>query len=902
MNRQAMAAIFKRDLRAYFGNPTGYVFILLFVVLTGVMARPHTFFTENKANLDLLTAGLPWLLVAFIPAVTMASWATEYRQGTDQLLLTLPAQDPEVVLAKYGACFGIYTIALAFTGVANIVVLEFLGSPDLGLMFATYLGYWLLGGALVAVGMLGSSLTSNQTLGFIVGAIFCAALVAMQWLSPVVAVRWAVPAEVVHELSAVTRFESFGRGVVALEDVLYFVGVAGAALFANTVVIGRRHWTQGSERRTHGVVRLAAVAVAAASGVLFVQQAAARVDITSEGMLSLKPEAKKILASLSEDRPVTVEAWISPQVPGPYVATRDALLRMLRELDARGGDKVHVIVHETKLFSEEAERAETLFKIKPERVEKTDGGRRTSEEVFMGLVFRCGTRELTIPFFHRGLPIQYELTRAIGAVADLERKKVGIVTAGLNIFGGFDFNTMQRSAEWQVIRDLRNQYEVSEVAGTAPIDTSLDVLVVPLATALPQGAIDRIAEYMHQGGNALFFVDPFPISDMEKAPMRPPGAGRNPFQQPRGPDPERGELDPLLHALGASFPKERVVWDGLNPHPEFEFPKEVAFVVPPPADAERPKDDPFEGGGFNQQDPITAGLQELALIYPGEVEAVPLPEVQATPLLRTGPRSGWHRWSEHFQESFFGLQPVPADTRPYQPKDAPRTLALRLKGQMRAPKDTEAMKRGDLGKPFEAIVIADMDLISDSFYSLRRQGDKSLPELDNVTFVANCIDALAGEDAYLALRKLRPRHRPLAYFERLEAELTKQQTSAVEAAKTASKEQLEQAQKRLDQKLEEVQRRTDLDRRNKEIMLRAAREREQRKFDAEKRRIEDEERDAARRARTQAERARSAAIFGVMAVSLGGPVPPVLLLGLIVFIRKTKRERELIPTARRRVA
>ncbi|MCW8138473.1 MAG: Gldg family protein, partial [Planctomycetota bacterium] len=615
-----------------------------------------------------------------------------------------------------------------------------------------------------------------------------------------------------------------------------------------------------------------------------------------------KPEAKKSLARLSEDRPVTVEAWISPQVPGPYVATRDALLRMLRELDARGGDKVHVIVHETKLFSEEAERAESLFKIKPERVEKTDGGRRTSEEVFMGLVFRCGTRELTIPFFHRGLPIQYELTRAIGAVADLERKKVGIVTAGLNIFGGFDFNTMQRSPEWQVIRDLRNQYEVSEVAGTAPIDTSLDVLVVPLATALPQGAIDRIAEYMHQGGNALFFVDPFPISDMEKAPMRPPGAGRNPFQQPRGPDPERGELDPLLHALGASFPKERVVWDGLNPHPEFEFPREVAFVVPPPPDAPRTKDDAFEGGGFNQQDPITAGLQELALIFPGEVEAVPLPEVQATPLLRTGPRSGWHRWSEHFQESFFGLQPIPADQRPYKPADQPRTLALRLKGQMRAPTDTEVMRRGDLGKPFEAIVIADMDLISDSFYSLRRQGDKSLPELDNITFVANCIDALAGEDAYLALRKLRPRHRPLAHFERLEAELTKQQASAVEAAKTASKEQLEQAQRRLDEKLEEVQRRTDLDRRNKEIMLRAAREREQRKFDAEKRRIEDEERDAARRARTQAERARSAAIFGVMAVSLGGPVPPVLLLGLIVFIRKTKRERELIPTARRRVA
>lgn len=904
MNRQAMAAIFKRDLRAYFGNPTGYVFIVLFVVATGMISYTDAFFSENKANLDLLSGWLPWLLLLFCPAVAMASWASEYRQGTEQLLLTLPAQDPEVVLAKFGACFGIYTVALAFS-LSHVAVLEFLGSPDLGLMISTYLGYWLLGAAFVAVSMLGSSLTKNQTLAFILGAVACVVLITLHYGADFLSARLggAVSAEVLAELSAVKRLESFTRGVVALEDVAYFVGLIAAALFANTVVIGRRLWVAGSGAPVHSGVRLAAVVVGGMSAVLFVQQAAARVDVTSEGMLSLTPEAKKILGSLSDDRPVTVEAWISPEVPTEYVSTRDGLLRMLRELDARGGDAVRVIVHDTELYSEEAERAEALFKIKPERVETTEDGRRTSTDVFMGLAFRCGTREITIPFFHRGLPIQYELTRSIGAAADLKRKKVGIVTAGLNIFGGFDFNTMARNPEWQVIGDLRNQYDVSEVAATAPIDTGLDVLVVPLATSLPQEAMDHVADYLHGGGHALMFVDAFPISDMEKAPMRAPGAGRNPFQQQQRPEPERGELDPLFNAMGVSFPKDRVVWNQVNPHPEFEFPKEIVFVTPKDAAAQAASDDDFAAGGFNQKDPITAGLQELALIFPGEVEVVTSGDIKATPLLRTSADSGWHKWEEMVQDSFFGLQQLPPDTRPYAKKDAPRTLALRLRGKLRALRDGEGVKQGDLGaKDFDAIVVADLDLISDSFYSLRRQGDKSLPDLDNITFVANCIDALAGEDAYLSLRKLRPKHRTLSHFDELETRLAKQETDAVQAAKDEAKKQLEAAQARLTAKLEEVEKRTDLDRATKRVMLEAAKEREQRKLDTETRRIEDDQRAAVRKSKTDTSRERGLAKAAVVLLSLLLPPIPPLLLGFFVFVRRVQREREGTPARRRRGA
>src|SRR6476619_2387426 len=112
----------------------------------------------NLANLDQLNKYLPFILLVFIPAITMSVWADERRLGTDELLLTIPAGDFDVVMGKYLAAVAIYTVSLVFSLVSNLLVLALLTSwsLDFGLFFGTYFGYWIVGLAMLAVGMAAS--------------------------------------------------------------------------------------------------------------------------------------------------------------------------------------------------------------------------------------------------------------------------------------------------------------------------------------------------------------------------------------------------------------------------------------------------------------------------------------------------------------------------------------------------------------------------------------------------------------------------------------------------------------------------------------------------------------------------------------------------------------------------
>src|SRR6056297_377353 len=221
--KRAAYAVMRRNFIGYFSNPTGYVFLCIFVFLTSVAAFwPYEFFNQNLATLDQLNQWFPLIMLVFIPAITMSIWAEEKRQGTDELLLTLPADDFDIVIGKYMSAAAIFTASLLFSQISTFTTLAILteGALDVGLIFTTYLGYWFVGLTMIAIGMIASFLTGNLTVGFILGALFNAPLAFASLIESV------SPSQKLAEwiaASGIARpFDDFGRGVISSSSLVYF--------------------------------------------------------------------------------------------------------------------------------------------------------------------------------------------------------------------------------------------------------------------------------------------------------------------------------------------------------------------------------------------------------------------------------------------------------------------------------------------------------------------------------------------------------------------------------------------------------------------------------------------------------------------------------------------------------
>jgi ABC-2 type transport system permease protein len=897
INWNVVRAIARRDLRMYFQNPTGYVFITLFIFLSAAAAFwQDRFFLNNLANLDSLNAVFPYLLVFFVPALTMSVWAEEKKLGTDELLLTLPATDLEVVLGKYLAVLGIYTVALVLS-FSHVVVLLFLGSPDLGLMFANYLGFWLAGAALIAVGMLASQLTANVTIAFILGALFCAIGV---FLEPMAKIVGEAAARLIEPLGVFPHFEDFAQGVVSLVGLLYFLAAGGFFLYLNVLLTNRRHWPRESEglrMSTHHIIRAVSISVIAVSALALLGRLGLRLDTTAERLHSLSRETKRLLGEIDAARPVFVQAYVSPTVPEPYVQTRANVVGLLKEMASASGSKVQVFIHDTEPFSDEAREAREKFGIQPRQVPNLEGARAGFTDVFLGLAFTCGAEEQVIEFFDRGLPAEYEIARSIRVVANTERKKVGVVTTQLRLFGGLDFNTMQSTPSWSVVEELKKQYEVVQVNPRAAIVEKVDGLLVLLASSLAQEEMDNVLAAIQGGTPALILDDPLPIVNLGLAPSEEPGAGMNPFMRQGQPPPEpKGDISAFLGALGFSWDPAMIVWDSYNPHPDLaHLPPEVVFLG-------RGNQNPEV---FNLGRPETSALEQVVLLYPGHVESGSREGTTYSPLLQSGQFSGRFPYFQLVQRSFLGASLN--RNLPHRPDPMIYTVAAEVqetpktetKGEEPPTKEEEGeASETETERPLHAIFVADVDFVSEQFFEIRKLGPGNL-NFDNVTFFLNAMDTLVRDESFVALRNRRVRHRTLARVEAQTQTFIEQRTKEEQGAEQKAQDALAAAQRRLDERVGEVQNRDDLDAQTKQIMARNLQEVENRKLDVLKANIESEKeaeiRASQERMETQIRRIQS----GIRTLAVLLPPIPVFLLGVYIFVRRQRRAREGALAARR---
>lgn len=232
--------ICKRELAAYFTTPIAYVFIVIFLFLSGVFTfYLGSYFERGQADLVPFFGFHPWLYLFLIPALTMRLWAEERRSGTIELLLTLPVTMFQAVLGKFLATWIFGAIALALTFPMWVTV-NFLGDPDNGIIFASYLGSLLMAGAFIAIGSCISAVTKNQVIAFVVSVVISLLFVLSGF--PLVLdffSGWA-PEFLVSAISGfsfLTHFDAISKGVIDLRDLVYFVTLIGFWLFANALLI-----------------------------------------------------------------------------------------------------------------------------------------------------------------------------------------------------------------------------------------------------------------------------------------------------------------------------------------------------------------------------------------------------------------------------------------------------------------------------------------------------------------------------------------------------------------------------------------------------------------------------------------------------------------------------------------
>ena len=232
--------IAKRELAAYFNSPVAYVFLVIFLLLTGFFTfTAGNFFERGEASLAAFFGWHPWLYLVLVPAVGMRVWAEERRSGTMELLLTMPVATWQAIVAKFLASWLFLAFALALTFPA-IITVNVLGEPDNGVIVAGYLGSLLLAGAYLALTCMTSAMTRNQVVAFILSVGLCLFLI-LAGFNPVtdLLARWASPAlvDTVAAFSVVTHFDGFQRGVIDARDLAFFLSLIGFALFATGVVI-----------------------------------------------------------------------------------------------------------------------------------------------------------------------------------------------------------------------------------------------------------------------------------------------------------------------------------------------------------------------------------------------------------------------------------------------------------------------------------------------------------------------------------------------------------------------------------------------------------------------------------------------------------------------------------------
>ena len=913
MHPHAILAVMKRQLGSFLGNPVGYIFILLFVCVTGAfLFWQDSFYQRGIADFAPIYGIMPFALAVLLPALAMGAWTTEKEKGTEELVLTLPISVLDAVVGKYLAIAILFTIAMV-ANLSNVVVLAWLGNPDVGLILANYFGWWFGGLAFAALGLWASVQVRSQAIAFVLGVIYSGIILVLGF-----GLDWMEP---------------FQRGVFSIGNMLMAFAVIGVGLGLTLLWLSARLWrAEQQEQIVFQVVNMVLAVVLAINIGQWFSRSHLDVDISFDGISSISQTSKNILGEL--ENPVRITAFLSDELPEQVSLKAKEIVDTIAALERAGGTQLETrILRPTDVVDRAATIAQNTYGLQPRKMPGDTVTGRDMLDVFLSAVVTSRGISQTIEYFEPGLSVEYELVRAIRTVQNKAANAlpvVGVVQTEVKMTDDFNFQMRQNQPAWELVQELRRQYEVRDVFPDNPITDDIDVLVVPIPSGLTAEQMVNVHDFIYAGGPTLMMVDPFPYFELNSgrqiAPSLPRFDPQQQQQMPGMPPPEsepKGDINKLMRALGLRADLGKIAWSSYAPNTVVsQLPPTIVWSTQ-------------EKGGILES-PITKGMDKILTVYPAVMKKLDQDDVawdigglEHTPLLTISEGAPWgtKRFDDFIMQTPYGMQPRDPGRfigsrgqRPWLAVEVagtmPRAFVPESADGDNDPDESEDAsdgipKEGDLSEnKMHVIVIGDLDLGHDNFFSMYRNIDsrnaadlqKLWASLNNVQLVANAVDALAGDTDFIALRNRRAKHRMLSRMQDVVNHTELQVSQTIEEVEEAKDAKRVEAQAVFDAKIKAIRERDDLDEQSKANEVAAVQKIEQRKLEKKNEKLDNEALLEVRKARALQREQILADRMTVKILAIGVPALLLLLLIVIVAALRIVRERTDIPAARQRSA
>ncbi len=536
-----MWTLYKKELASFFSSLIGYLTIAVFLILTGLMLwvlkSDFNILDYGYAGMDGLFLIGPFLYLFLIPAITMRTFAEERRGGTIEMLMTRPLSDWTIVWAKFLAAWTLVFISLLPTLVCYFSVYSLgypVGNIDTGSVFGSYIGLLLLGGAFVAIGLLCSSLTSNQIVSFIAAAVLSA--IAYMGFESLYRMELFGNGDLfVKGLGMMDHYESISRGVVDTRDVLYFASVMTLFLMGTRLVLQSRMWNGWKKRknlkRSHwlemGVATLIVISVNVIDHFLY-----ARLDLTSEKRYTLSDSTKDLLKTI--DEPLLYRVYLDGEMPSDFKRLQNETKEMLNQLRAYNHNISYEFVNPNSFGTDEERRV--FFQklgekgIQPAQVQmKGENGVTSMLLLTAADVFYKG-RETTVQLLQNQQYVgqadllnnsiqnlEYALTSPVRSLSQGMKQSIGFLQGQGELNGGVLYDIQRSLQEFYSldyvtidgqIQSLTSHHKNSKDS-TYRFINKFDLLIVAKPTeTFSEKDLFILDQYIMYGGKVLWLIDP----------------------------------------------------------------------------------------------------------------------------------------------------------------------------------------------------------------------------------------------------------------------------------------------------------------------------------------------------------------------------------------------------------